>query len=152
LAEQNDIQISTDKSLLDIEAIYNFLSGSYWAKGRSLEVMKKSIQNSLCFGVYFNKKQVGFARVVTDYAIFAYIADVFILEAHRGKGFSKKLIKSIIGYPELKRIKRWMLATKDAHDLYNKFGFQPLKNPERFMELVTSTAESPIIHDHKNRA
>ncbi len=134
--ELNDVQISTDKSLLDIEVIFNFLSTSYWAKGRSLQVIKKSIQNSLCFGVYLGKKQVGFARVVTDYATFAYIADVFILEDHRGKGFSKKLMEIIIGYPELKNIRRWMLATKDAHNLYNKFGFQLLKNPERFMEIV----------------
>lgn len=136
MAESNDIQISSDKSLLDTEVIYNFLSGSYWANGRSLQVIKKSIQNSLCFGVYLNKKQVGFARVVTDYATFAYIADVFILEDHQGHGYSKKLMKSIIGYPELQNIRRWMLATKDAHNLYTKFGFQLLKNPERFMEIV----------------
>ncbi len=136
LAEPNDVQISTDKSLLDTGVIFNFLSTSYWAKGRSLEVIRKSIRNSLCFGVYLNRKQIGFARVVTDYATFAYIADVFILEDHRGKGFSKQLMAVIIGYPELKNIRRWMLATKDAHNLYNKFGFLQLKNPERFMEIV----------------
>lgn len=139
MAELNDVQISTDKSLLDTEVIFNFLSTSYWAKGRSHQVIKKSIQNSLCFGVYLNKKQIGFARVVTDYATFAYIADVFILEDHRGKGFSKKLMEIIIGYPELQNIRRWMLATKDAHNLYSKFGFQLLKNPERFMEIVNPT-------------
>lgn len=137
MAKSNDIQISTDKSLLDIDLIFNFLSGSYWAKGRSVSLTKKSIDNSLCFGVYLKNKQIGFARVITDYATFAYLADVFILEEYRGKGFSKKLIATILGFPDLKNIRRWMLATKDAHTLYSAFGFQNLKEPEKFMEIVT---------------
>ncbi len=128
--------ISTDKTLLDVRMIYNFLSQSYWAAGRPLAVVKKAIENSLCFGTYCNKKQIGFARVVTDYSTFAYLADVFILEEYRGKGYSKKLLKTIVEYPELQSIKRWMLATNDAHSLYAKFGFQSMKNPEKFMEIV----------------
>ena len=134
----DNIEISTDKSLLDFDVIYGFLSESYWAKGRPLEIIKKSIENSLCFGVYLKGKQIGFARVVTDYATFAWIADVFIVENHRGNGYSKKLLESILLHPEMKNMKRWILATKDAHTLYNKFGFRQLKNPERFMEIVAS--------------
>ena len=143
MTESYNIQISTDKSLLDINVIFNFLSQSYWAKGRSVSLIKKSIENSLCFGVYTNKKQIGFARVVTDYATFAYLADVFILEGERGRGFSKKLIETILRFPELKNVRRWMLATKDAHNLYSQFGFQKLKNPEKFMEIaVPAQADS----------
>jgi GNAT superfamily N-acetyltransferase len=128
--------ISTDKTLLDVRMIYNFLSQSYWAAGRPFTIVKKAIENSLCFGIYCNKKQIGFARVVTDYSTFAYLADVFILEEYRGKGYSKKLLKTIVEYPELQSIKRWILATNDAHNLYAKFGFKSLKNPEKFMEIV----------------
>jgi GNAT superfamily N-acetyltransferase len=116
--------------------IYDFLSQSYWAAGRPFTIVKKAIENSLCFGIYCNKKQIGFARVVTDYSTFAYLADVFILEEYRGKGYSKKLLKTIVEYPELQSIKRWILATNDAHNLYAKFGFKSLKNPEKFMEIV----------------
>ena len=140
MAASKDIQISTDKSMLNIDVIYGFLSESYWAKGRPLEVIKKSIENSLCFGVYLDNKQIGFARVVTDYSTFAWIADVFIMEKHRGRGYSKRLLQNILSFPELKNLKRWILATKDAHALYNKFGFQQLKNPERFMEIVVPKA------------
>jgi GNAT superfamily N-acetyltransferase len=137
----DEIRISTDKSLLDMDMIYSFLSDSYWAKGRSLQELIKATVNSLCFGVYLHNKQIGFGRVVTDYATFAYLADVFILEEFRGKGHSKKLIKTIMEFPELKTIKRWMLATQDAHGLYLKFGFRQLKNPEKFMELTTTGIE-----------
>ncbi len=136
LPAQDQILISTDKSLLDLDVIFNFLSSSYWAKDRTLSVMKKSIENSLTFGVYINGNQIGFARVVTDYATFAYIADVFILESYRGNGYSKELVKVIISHTDLKTVRRWMLATKDAHELYSKFGFRKLGNPERFMEIV----------------
>lgn len=134
------IIISTDKSLLDIDVIYQFLSHSYWAKGRQPDVIRKSIENSLCFGVYLDKKQIGFARVVTDYATFAWIADVFIIEGHRGKGYSKQLLKTILDFPELLDLKRWLLATKDAHTLYSRFGFGELKSPGRFMEIVNNPA------------
>jgi GNAT superfamily N-acetyltransferase len=146
---EKDIVIITDKALLNTEVIYNFLTGSYWGSERTLQVIKKSIQNSLCFGVYLDGEQIGFARVITDYAIFAYLADVFILEKNRGNGFSKKLLKYILGYPDLQNIKRWMLATRDAHDLYKKFGFRQLKNPERFMEIVADPLKFP---DNNNKA
>lgn len=136
LPAQDQIVISTDKSLLDLDLIFGFLSSSYWAKGRTLSVMKRSIENSLNFGVYLEGHQIGFARVVTDYGTFAYIADVFILEEHRGKGYSKELVKEITGHPDLATIRRWILATKDAHGLYSQFGFSKLKDPERFMEKL----------------
>ncbi len=136
MSENYECIISTDKSLLDIQMIITFLGNSYWAKGRPASIIERSIENSLCFGVYLNDKQIGFARVITDYAVFGYLADVFILEEYRGNGYSKKLIQRIIDHPDLKYIKRWILATKDAHGLYAKTGFRPLENPQRFMELI----------------
>ena len=127
--------ISADKTKLDIKVIYSYLSNSYWAKNRTLRATKLSIKNSLCFGVYFNNKQIGFARIITDYATFAYLADVFILEDHRGKGLSKWLMDVILKYSELQNIRRWFLATRDAHKLYEKFGFTSLKEPEKIMEM-----------------
>lgn len=149
MPDRDEILISSDKSMLDINIIFQFLSGSYWAKGRSLETVKKSVENSLCFGVYIERKQIGFARVVTDYSTFAWLADVFILEEYRGKGYSKKLLQTILGFPELKNMKRWILATKDAHKLYSKFGFQPLNGPERFMEIINPIKNPP---DKRNNA
>ncbi|MBV6478214.1 MAG: hypothetical protein HGGPFJEG_00962 [Ignavibacteria bacterium] len=128
-------QISADKSKLDIKVIHNFIKNSYWAKDRPLNIMKKAIENSFCFGVYFNKSQIGFARVITDTVTFAYIADVFILEEFRGKGLSKMLMKYILNFKKFGNIKRWYLATKDAHKLYAKFGFTSLKEPEIYMTL-----------------
>lgn len=127
--------VSTDRTKLDIKVIQSYLSNSYWAKNRTLKTTKHSIRNSLCFGVYFNKSQIGFARVITDYATFAYLADVFILEDHRGKGLSKWLMEVILKYSELQNIRRWFLATRDAHSLYEKFGFTSLKEPEKIMEM-----------------
>jgi GNAT superfamily N-acetyltransferase len=131
--------ISTDKSSLDIEVISNFLiNDSYWAQGRSIETIKKSIDNSLCFGVYANDKQIGFARVVTDYSVFAWIMDVFILDDYRKKGLGKRLMDSIVGHEKLQNLQRWGLATDDAHGLYEKYGFRAMKRPEIFMELVSA--------------
>ncbi len=127
--------ISTDKSKLDIKAIQNYLSTSYWAKNRLLKTTKLTIKNSLCFGVYYKNEQVGFARVVTDYATFAYLADVFILEDHRGKGLSKWLMEVILNYGEVQNLRRWFLATRDAHTLYEKFGFTAIREPEKLMEI-----------------
>lgn len=127
--------VSTDKSHLDIKVIHGYLKTSYWAANIPEEVVIKAIENSLCFGVYNNKQQVGFARVVTDYAVFAYLADVFILEEYRGKGLSKMLMKEIMQHPQLQNLRRWMLATRDAHGLYSQFGFNPLSSPERVMEI-----------------
>jgi len=128
--------ISTDKARLQLPVIHDFLANSsYWAKNVPLAVVQKAIANSLCFGVYEGEQQIGFARVTTDYATFAYLADVFILESHRGQGLSKWLMSCIVAHPELQGLRRWMLATRDAHRLYEQYGFRPLEKPERFMEL-----------------
>lgn len=137
--EKNSFYISTDKSLLDIEVIHHYLNeDSYWAKGRSKETIKRSIQHSLCFGIYdHTHQQVGFARVVSDYAVFAWLLDVFVLENHQGKGLGKQLIHAIITHQDLQGLKRWGLGTKDAHGLYEKFGFKPLSEPDKMMERLS---------------
>jgi GNAT superfamily N-acetyltransferase len=132
---QGKFVISTDRDRLDRDAVHGFLTESYWARGISREVVLQSIENSLCFGVYGDGKQVGFARVISDYATYAYIADVFVLESYRGHGLGKWLMECIMHHPWLQGLRRWSLATMDAHGLYSKFGFTPLKTPERFMEL-----------------
>ena len=127
--------ISTDKSLLDIDMIFNYLSKeSYWAKGISENVVRRSIEHSLCFGVYKENKQVGFARIISDFATFAYLADVFLLPENRGKGLSKRLMEKIVDHPDLQGLRRWSLATADAHGLYARYGFTPIAKPERWME------------------
>lgn len=132
----DDYCISTDNNLLDIPMIHHYLSTeSYWAKNIPLHVLQTSIDNSICFGIYYFNQQIGFSRVVSDKATFAYLADVFILEPHRGKGLSKWLMETIMHYPELQGLRRWMLGTRDAHGLYAQFGWTPLSNPERFMQL-----------------
>ena len=133
--ERDGYQITTDRARLDVPLIHNFLTTeSYWAAGRAVEVVQRSIDNSLCFGIYRKDQQVGFARVVTDYATFAWIADVFVLSEHRGRGLSKWLMDVILAHPELQGFRRWVLATKDAQSLYAQFGFIPLHRPERWME------------------
>lgn len=135
----NTLKITTDKSLLDKKMIHHYLSNkSYWAKGRSFDTVKMSIENSLCFGVYLDNKQIGFARVVTDYAVFAWIMDVFILDEYQGRGFGKKLMEKIMNYVSLQNIHRWGLGTEDAHGLYEKYGFKTLKNPENMMEKINN--------------
>jgi len=126
--------ITTDKTLFDFELIYGYLSQSYWAKGMPRKVMQTAIKNSLCFGVFEDNQQIGFARVITDRAIFAYLADVFILPNYQGRGFSKELIKEIVNHSDLQGLRRMMLATADAHGLYTKFGFTSVTNPEMLME------------------
>lgn len=121
---------------LDLGVIHGFLSGSYWAKGVPRSVVEKSVENSLCFGLYHGKAQVGFARVITDRTTFAYLADVFVLPEHQGKGLGKWLIERVRAHPDLQGLRRWMLATKDAHGLYARNGFTPLAKPERFMEIA----------------
>lgn len=132
--QRGEFTISTDNARLDLELIHRFLSTSYWAAGRSVNTIRRSIENSISFGVYKGDQQAGFARVITDYATFAWIADVFILESFRGQGLSKWLMEVIISHPELQGFRRWVLATKDAHELYRRFGFTELKLPERWME------------------
>jgi GNAT superfamily N-acetyltransferase len=126
--------ISTDKSRLDLTLIHNFLITSYWAAGIPLEVVRRSIEHSLSFGLYKEDQQIGYARVITDFAMFAYLGDVFILEPFRGQGLSKWLMEVIVTHPELQGFRRWILLTKDAHELYKKVGFTEVKTPERYME------------------
>ena len=127
--------ISTDQEKLDVALIHGFLTESYWAKGIPLKVVQKSIENSLCIGAYDEQgNQVGFARVVTDKATFAYLADVFVLDAYRGKGISKQIMEVYDQHPELQGLRRHMLATSDAHGLYKKYGFQPIDQPEILMQ------------------
>ena len=130
------IEISTDIERLDFDLIHRFLSEeSYWARGRSMEMVRKAIENSLNFGVYLDVQQIGFARVVTDRTTFAWLADVFIVTGHRGHGYSKMLVRSIMEHPELQGLRRWFLATRDAHGLYARFGFTAVP-PDRFMERL----------------
>ena len=132
--EKDGYTISTGKATLDVNLIHTFLSKeSYWSKGIPLSIVKKSIKCSICFGVYHNNKQIGFARVITDKATFAYLADVFIIEAFRGKGLAKWLMEYIMAHPDLQQLRSWMLGTRDAHSLYRQFGFNELENPNRFM-------------------
>lgn len=128
---------STDKSKLDFKLTHSYLANeSYWAKGIPFETFRSSVENSVCFGIYDNSgKQAGFARVVTDKATYGYIGDVFVLEPHRGKGLSKFLMEFILKHPELQGFRRWMLLTRDAQDLYKKYGFIVFHAPERCMEL-----------------
>jgi len=127
--------ISTEKGKMDIDLIHSFLTRSYWAEGISKEIVRRSIEGALCFGVFENDKQVGFARMITDKATFAYLADVFIIDEYRGLGLSKWLMEVIMSYPDLQGLRRLMLATRDAHELYKKFGFTPLNNVDRWMHI-----------------
>ena len=130
--------ISTDASMLDLEVVHGYLSRSYWAAGVPEDVVRRSIENSLCFGVYRGEEQAGFARVVTDRATFAYLADVFVLDEHRGQGIGKWLLEVILSHPDLQGLRRWMLATRDAHDLYRRYAFTELARPGIFMERKDS--------------
>jgi len=139
--QRDGFTISTDQSRLQIERIHKFLKEeSYWAKERTLEQIETAIKNSLPFGVYKGENQIGFARVVTDYATFAYLGDVFIFEEFRGQGLSKWLLETILAHPNLQNLRRWILATRDAHALYAKFDFTALKFPERWMEKTAPNA------------
>jgi GNAT superfamily N-acetyltransferase len=132
----NNYLFSTDKNKLQLEVIHDYLSKeSYWAQNMPLELIKESIAGSICFAIYFNNKQIAYARVITDNATFAYLADVFVLEEHRGKGLSKELMRFIMDHPSLKKLRRFMLATRDAHGLYKQFGFNALAKPETMMEI-----------------
>lgn len=130
------ITVSTDKNRLDVSFIQNFLKDIYWAAGRTIEEVQTTIDASFCFGIYRDGEQIGFARVVTDYVVFAYLMDVFITPKHRGKGYSSILIDAMMNEPQLQQVKIWRLATSDAHFLYEKFGFTALAHPEKMMEKV----------------
>ncbi len=132
------ISVSTDKSKLDISFLQNFLKDVYWAAGRTIDDVQTTIDSSFCFGIYLNENQIGFCRVITDYVVFAYVMDVFIIDEHRGKGYSSILVNAMMTEPKLQQVKIWRLATSDAHFLYKKFGFDSLAHPEKMMEKIIS--------------
>lgn len=132
-----EYEISTDPQRLNVDVIHKFLTeDSYWVPGVPRDVVERSLENSLCFGVYHGAEQIGLARVVTDKATFALLADVFILAPHRGKGLSKALMRCVVGHEDLQNLRRLLLLTSDAHGLYSQFGFKELGNPARFMEVL----------------
>ncbi len=137
---KDSFTISDDVSRLDLDAICDFLSRTYWADKRPRHVIEKSIRHSMCFGVYDSEKQIGFARVVTDSAVFAYLCDVFIHEDYRGHSLGKWMMECVMSHPDLQGLRRWSLVTRDAHGLYNQFGFTELSDPSRWMEKFDSTA------------
>lgn len=139
--QRGSLLISTDPSRLDIDAVCDFLARSYWAQDRPREIIAESLDHSLVFGVYDGKRQVGLARIVTDYATFAWLCDVFVDEAYRGQGIGKWLMATILDHPGLARIRRFLLATRDAHGLYRQFGFIDLNAPERWMERLVPIPE-----------
>lgn len=140
--KRGDFTVSTEPSRLDLPWIHNYLTNeAYWSQGITLRIFEKSVENSLCFGMYHLSKQVGFGRVISDYATFAYLADVFIDPAYRRRGLGKWLVECVRSYPELQGLRRWMLVTSDAHGLYQRFGFAPLEHPEKMMEIVSMEKE-----------
>jgi GNAT superfamily N-acetyltransferase len=133
---RGEFVISTDRERLSLNVVHGFLTNCYWARGIPREAVARSIENSLCFGVFEGSgAQVGFARVVSDFATVAYLGDVFVLEPYRGHGLSKWLMECVMKHPGLQNLRRWILLTRDAHGLYSQFGFTPVKAPERYMEL-----------------
>lgn len=132
--------ISTDPALLDVDVICDFLTRAYWSQGRPRERTERALGNSLVFGMYDDSHQIGLARVISDYSIFAYLCDVFIHEDYRGQGLGKWLIKTILSYPDLSDIRRWVLVTNDAHGLYKQYGFTSIEDPEHWMQMLKSFA------------
>jgi len=145
-SRRDEFVISTDPGRLRPDVIHNFLTNSYWAKGIPREVVVRSIEHALCFGIYDGGgAQIGFARVISDFATIAYVGDVFVLESHRGRGLGKWLMQCITGHPALQNLRRWILTTRDAHELYSQVGFTPVRFPERFMELHRPNVyETPV--------
>lgn len=139
--KRGELIISTDPARVDVDTVHAFLTNCYWAQGIPKEVVARSIQHSLCFGIYRREKQIGFARVISDFATYAYVGDVFVVEDHRGQGLGKWLMQCIMEHPRLQSLRRWSLVTRDAHPLYRQFGFRPLSAPERWMEI-----HSPAVY------
>jgi GNAT superfamily N-acetyltransferase len=135
-SERGEYVVSTDRSRIDVAAVHAFLSQSYWSPGIPEDVVRRGIAGAICFGIYHGREQVGFARVITDQATYAYLSDVYVLEAHRGRGLSKWLMEVIMSHPSLQRLRRFALSTRDAHGLYRQFGFELVANPERQMEIM----------------
>jgi N-acetylglutamate synthase-like GNAT family acetyltransferase len=134
--QKDAFSISTDKSKLQLDIVQDYLANrSYWAQGIPMEIVQRSVENSIAFGVYLEDKQIGFCRVTSDLSTFAYLADVFILEEYRGNGLSKWLMECVLAHPDLQNLRRWVLATYDAHGLYTQFGFGPLDKPQNFMQI-----------------
>jgi GNAT superfamily N-acetyltransferase len=131
---RNHLLVTTDPEKLDVDAIHAFLTRAYWCEGIPREIVERALRQSLCFGLFDATAQIGLARVVTDYAVFAYLCDVYVLESHRGRGLGKWLIECVMAHPQLQGLRRFNLATRDAHSLYAQFGFQPLRQPEAHME------------------
>lgn len=142
---QGDLSITTDASRLDLDVIHDFLSRSYWAAGIPREVMARAIRHSMCFGAFDGERQVGFARVISDFATFAYVSDVFVVESSRGRGVGKQLMAAIMSHPDLQGLRRWTLFTRDAHGLYRQYGFGEAHYPDRLMEILAGpyTAAPP---------
>ena len=141
--QRDGFTISTDPARLDLDGVYAWLAASYWARGIPRDVFERSVRHALCFGIYEGARQVGFARVVTDFATVAYVGDVFVLEPWRGRGLSRWLMEVISSHPDLQGFQRWILLTRDAHGLYRKFGFTPLASPDRWMEKHVPDAYAP---------
>jgi GNAT superfamily N-acetyltransferase len=140
---RGEYTITTDRDRFDLAAIHRFLAKSYWSPGVPIAIVERSIANSLCFGLFHGRDQVGFARVITDKATFAYLSDVYVLESHRGKGLSKWLLEAIRGHEDLQGLRRFMLSTRDAHGLYSQFGFTELASPSRMMEIHNADPYRP---------
>lgn len=135
---RDGFELSTDPARMDLEAVYGFISQSYWGRERSREVQRRAMENAICFGVFKDGVQVAFARVVTDKAVFAYLADVFVLPDFRGRGLSKWIMEAVDAHPDLQGLRRFLLATRDAQGLYAKYGFRPLADPSVYMERMRS--------------
>jgi GNAT superfamily N-acetyltransferase len=146
-----DVLVTTDPARLDLAAIHDFLAGSYWAEGIPREVVERSIENSLCFGAFAGGRQVGFARVITDRATFAYVADVFVMPGQRGRGIGTRLMAAITSHPELQNLRLWTLFTRDAHGLYRQHGFREARYPERLMERRRERPYAPSHPDHSHQ-
>lgn len=136
MATDGDIEISSDRTRVDIDLVHGWLTQSYWSPGIPRSTLQRAIEHSICFGAYCGGRQVGFARVITDRATFGYLADVFVLEPWRGRGLSRRLMEAVKAHPELQGLRRFMLATRDAHALYRKFGFGAPASPESLMEIL----------------
>jgi GNAT superfamily N-acetyltransferase len=130
-----DYEISNEPARMDVDAIHAFLTRTYWARGIPRATVERALAHSLCFGVFREGAQVGFARVITDRATFAYLADVYLLEEHRGQGLARRLLQAVLAHPELQGLRRWLLVTRDAHPLYRRHGFEPVAHPDRMMEI-----------------
>jgi len=144
---EGDVVVSCDPERLDLDRIHAFLTASYWAEGIAPETVARSIENSIPFGLYLSGEQVGFARVITDLASYAYLADVYVEEPFRGRGLSKLLMRAVLAHPELQGLRRWLLGTRDAHGLYRQFGFSELRVPERWMEKAAPGLYDPEAHE-----